>query len=189
MIGSDCGRKHCHLEVTKGAGMMKSKTRAVETAPKLREDSGGEESLGQYIRRMRKARGLTQEELAQVVGITKAYICIIERGELTGRGVSVSPVKLDAIAHALGIPAEEIFNRARILPRGTVLVRDDVPAADGLSDGAGGYAGGLRDLEYMRDWDELRAAGYADLPPAVREEIKRYIEFRARQVKDSGSTR
>ena len=136
------------------------------------------ETLGQFIRRLRKQRGLTQEELAQAVGITKAYICIIERGEVTGRDVSVSPTKLDAIAKALHVPAEEIFNRAGILPQGTLLVRS---ANSERKDPAALRIG---EPERIRDWDELCAAGYSDLPPAVREEIKRYIEFRARQVRD-----
>jgi transcriptional regulator with XRE-family HTH domain len=142
-----------------------------------------EETLGQYIRRMRKAQGLTQEELARAVGITKAYICIIERGDLTGRGVSVSPAKLDAIAHALNVRAEEIFNRARILPHGTTLVRDDAPlGGEELQTASPSLT---RDIESIRDWDELCAAGYSDLPPNVRDEIKSYIEFRARQLRES----
>jgi transcriptional regulator with XRE-family HTH domain len=139
-----------------------------------------DESLGHYIRAMRKARGLTQEDLADAVGITKAYICIIERGEDTGRGVCVSPAKLEAIAIALHVPAEEIFNRAHILPMGTRLIRDGASST---------YNSDMRDLTSSpeRDWAELCAAGFSGLPGNVRDEIKRYVADRARECEPSAA--
>lgn len=40
-----------------------------------------EEIVGQNVRRLRKARGLTQEELAYGAGIDTRYVGGIERGE------------------------------------------------------------------------------------------------------------
>lgn len=133
------------------------------------------ESLGAYIKQQRKHRGLTQEDLASAAGVTKAYICIIERGDATGRDVAVSPHKLAAIARKLEVAPEELFNRAGILPEGTILVRertdeDAVPT-------------GKLPLESIRDWEALCAAGYSDLPPDIRDEVRHFIEFRARQVR------
>jgi transcriptional regulator with XRE-family HTH domain len=139
------------------------------------------ESLGAYIKRLRKQRGLTQDDLAQAVGVTKAYICIIERSNATGRDVAVSPAKLELIAQRLGVAAEEIFNRAGILPEGTVLVRND--------DGDESNSTGKLPLESIRDWEEICAAGYSDLPDEIRDEIRHYIEFRAKQVRDIDAVR
>jgi transcriptional regulator with XRE-family HTH domain len=37
--------------------------------------------IGQNVRRLRKAKGLTQEQLAQEVGVDMRYLGSIERGE------------------------------------------------------------------------------------------------------------
>jgi transcriptional regulator with XRE-family HTH domain len=132
------------------------------------------ESLGSYIKFQRKRKGLTQDDLATAAGVTKAYICIIERGEATGRDVAVSPSKLAAIAQKLGVPAEELFNRAGIFPPGTILVR--------TTDDPDQEPTGTLPVESIRNWEELCAAGYSDLPPDVQDEVRRFIEFRAKQV-------
>ena len=126
------------------------------------------ESLGGYIRRLRKARHMTQEELGQSAGVTKAYISIIEN-EPPENTPRVASEKLRAFAAALGVQETELFNRAGYLPHGYRMVRDEEYEAEEETP-----------IEYVPEWDELRAAGYSDLPPEVREEIKEYIAMRAR---------
>jgi transcriptional regulator with XRE-family HTH domain len=58
--------------------------------------------LGERVRTARRERGLTQEDLADALGISVAYVSLIERG---GRNPPFTTVV--AIANALGVrPAE-----------------------------------------------------------------------------------
>ena len=54
--------------------------------------------LGERVRGFRRAKGLTQEALARSLGLSVAYVSLIERG---GRNPPVTTVV--AIAHALGV--------------------------------------------------------------------------------------
>lgn len=60
--------------------------------------------FGNNLRRLRKAKGLSQEEFAEECGISRAYYGKIERGEN-----STSIQKCADIASALGIPISELF--------------------------------------------------------------------------------
>jgi len=59
--------------------------------------------LGERIREHRKHRGLTQENLAESLELSVAYVSLIERG---GRNPPYTTVV--AIARALGIPATRL---------------------------------------------------------------------------------
>ncbi len=59
--------------------------------------------LGLRVRTLRRARGLTQESLAEVLDLSVAYVSLIERG---GRNPPYTTVV--AIAHALGASVAEI---------------------------------------------------------------------------------
>lgn len=54
---------------------------------------------------LRKKKGLTQAELAEKSGVSRATICAIENG--TNKGVSTTT--LTKLADALGVKAEKIF--------------------------------------------------------------------------------
>ena len=54
-------------------------------------------AFGQAVRRLRTARGLSQERLAEEVGIHRTYIGDVERG-LRNLGL----LNVDRVAHALG---------------------------------------------------------------------------------------
>ncbi len=62
------------------------------------------EKLGKRIKKIRKSRKITQQKLAEKVGLSDKYIGAIERGE---RSPSVKT--LDKIANALGIGLSELF--------------------------------------------------------------------------------
>jgi XRE family transcriptional regulator, regulator of sulfur utilization len=64
-------------------------------------------ALGDAVRELRKARGLTQETLADRSGLTTNYVGDAERGE---RNVSMRA--LWALADGLGVPASELLREA-----------------------------------------------------------------------------
>ncbi len=63
-----------------------------------------EQSLGRNIQRLRRARGYTQQQLAEMVGISTNYLSDIERGKNSAR-----IDKLVAVINALGCSADDIF--------------------------------------------------------------------------------
>lgn len=65
-----------------------------------------EEIVGRNIRRIRKARGLTQEQLAEEAGMAMRYLSGVERGE-------ENPTLrfLAKIAEALGVPPAELLKK------------------------------------------------------------------------------
>jgi transcriptional regulator with XRE-family HTH domain len=75
------------------------------TKPKPQKDQRREElrRLGERIRDHRRHRGLTQENLAESLELSVAYISLIERG---GRNPPYTTVV--AIARALGVPAARL---------------------------------------------------------------------------------
>jgi transcriptional regulator with XRE-family HTH domain len=67
---------------------------------------GKNETLGDRIRRYRLAKGLTQAELAKIVGASQRMINYYEV-----HGVSPSPELLVKIADALDVSTDELFGR------------------------------------------------------------------------------
>ena len=62
------------------------------------------EKFGQRIRRLRKERGLSQEDLAELSGLDRTYISGIERGV---RNVALR--NIEALAQALGVSISDLF--------------------------------------------------------------------------------
>lgn len=62
--------------------------------------------LAQNLRRLRQDRGLTQEELADLAGVNRNYVGMIEREE-NAASVDV----LEALAKALKVRAAELLTR------------------------------------------------------------------------------
>ena len=60
--------------------------------------------FGERVRKLRKAKGLSQEALALSCELDRSYIGGVERGE---RNISV--LNIHRIADALGISARELF--------------------------------------------------------------------------------
>ncbi|WP_226532677.1 helix-turn-helix domain-containing protein [Microbacterium paraoxydans] len=60
--------------------------------------------LGARVRELRLAEGLTQEGLAEKLGVTPRYLAGIERGE---RNLTLDSI--DALAHQLGVSASSLL--------------------------------------------------------------------------------
>jgi transcriptional regulator with XRE-family HTH domain len=66
-----------------------------------------EKIFGKNIRRLRKDRGFTQEQLAEEAGMAMRYLSGVERGE-------ENPTLrfMAKIADALGVPLPDLFKRS-----------------------------------------------------------------------------
>jgi transcriptional regulator with XRE-family HTH domain len=62
--------------------------------------------LGNRIRKLRKARGWTQAEMSERVGIDRSFLADVERGK---RNVSI--LNLELIAHGFKISLSQLFSR------------------------------------------------------------------------------
>ncbi|MFM7407746.1 MAG: helix-turn-helix domain-containing protein [Cuspidothrix sp.] len=62
------------------------------------------QKFGQHIRTIRKAQGLSQEQLAELSGLHRNYIGGVERGER-----NVALLNIIRIAHALGMSPSELL--------------------------------------------------------------------------------
>ncbi|MCK6076719.1 helix-turn-helix domain-containing protein [Paenibacillus silvae] len=62
------------------------------------------EAVGNRIREIRKAKGWTQEQLAEAAGLHYSYIGGVERGD---RNISLET--LEKITNGLQVPVEQIF--------------------------------------------------------------------------------
>ena len=71
------------------------------------EDRTYYEQLGQQIARYRKAQGLTQVQLAEILGIAQQTMAHYEGGRLR---IAVS--MLSPLAKALSVPVEDLINQA-----------------------------------------------------------------------------
>lgn len=61
--------------------------------------------FGQRIRELRKARSLSQEQLAELTGFHRNYIGMIERGER-----NPALVNIEILANAFGISLSELLS-------------------------------------------------------------------------------
>jgi transcriptional regulator with XRE-family HTH domain len=63
-----------------------------------------EDQVGSNIRRLRKAKGLTQERLAQEAGLALRYVAGVERGE-----ENPTLQSLVKVAESLGVHPRDLF--------------------------------------------------------------------------------
>lgn len=78
--------------------------------------------FGHWLRRERKSRGMSQEELGKRVGRSKQHVSGLERAAphpSTGKPAKVTPEGVKALAEALRIPAEVALRAAGIIPSPT----------------------------------------------------------------------
>lgn len=73
----------------------------------MRENSADRanlKNLGKRIREMRNERSISQEELADIAGVHRTYVGILERGEK-----NVTVLSAAKIASALGVSVSDLF--------------------------------------------------------------------------------
>lgn len=61
--------------------------------------------FGKRVQKLRKERGLTQEKLAELIGVDRSYMGFIERGE---RNPTLD--KISKITKALNVTLPELFH-------------------------------------------------------------------------------
>jgi transcriptional regulator with XRE-family HTH domain len=64
------------------------------------------------VKAKREAAGLTQAAFARVLGMSRSYLCEIEKGTR-----NAAPALLNRMATALGCPVEELARRTGRAPR------------------------------------------------------------------------
>jgi transcriptional regulator with XRE-family HTH domain len=69
--------------------------------------------LGQWIRRTRADQGISQRALADRSGLSRSYVCDIERG----RGAQPSVSTLDKLAAALGLSRADLLQASGLIDR------------------------------------------------------------------------
>lgn len=75
--------------------------------------------LGEWLRHARKEQGLSQRALADQSGLSRSYVCDIERG----RGAEPSLTTLDKLAAALGASRADLMRASGLIDR-TVASRE-----------------------------------------------------------------
>jgi transcriptional regulator with XRE-family HTH domain len=69
------------------------------------------QSLGEWVRATRVSQGISQRTLAERSGLSRSYLCDIERG----RGAQPSVTTLDKLANALGAARTDLLRVSGIL--------------------------------------------------------------------------
>jgi transcriptional regulator with XRE-family HTH domain len=119
-----------------------------------------------YMRHVRRLRGMTQSQLAELVGISQGALSDIESGRRNG-----SPAVMLKLAEVLGVPAEQFLD-ARV-SAGTEIVRGPSP----------GPAGNAPPLSRFRERTSAEATG-----TSVRVPQDPTASERAKAVAAPGST-
>lgn len=70
-------------------------------------------TLGQFIKKIRIQKGLTQEDLAGKSNLVRSYISRLEADQFT----NPSAIILIRLAHGLGIPHDTVFQIAGYIPK------------------------------------------------------------------------
>lgn len=82
---------------------MTTKKKSNQDALKILEDLAGEKlTLGNFIHAIRKGEGMTQIGFAQLLGVSKQYLCDVERGRRC-----ISPKAAESFAKKLGYSPEQ----------------------------------------------------------------------------------
>lgn len=65
--------------------------------------------FAEKLRKQRQAKGLSQEDLADLCGLHRTYVGSVERGE---RNISID--NMERLAHALKVPLENLINEFKL---------------------------------------------------------------------------
>ena len=87
-------------------------------------------AIGRNIRNARKAQGMTQEKLAECMGVSSAYIGKLERGERTANLDNLS-----VLANILSVPIESLVQGSVPIKNGDQLPSDFLDAVQEITKG------------------------------------------------------
>ncbi len=103
--------------------------------------------LGEWVRKTRLGQGLSQRALADQSGLSRSYVCDIERG----RGAEPSLATLDKLSMALGTTRSDLMQAAGLIDKALVPRESDA--------------------------ERRLLSVYRDLSEAGREQVMRYARF------------
>jgi len=132
-----------------------------------------QQALGRKIAAERRRRGLSQPELAQMIGRSVAWVSQVERGVRKVDRMSV----LETVAAALDVPLAELAAEAPVVAavteeppdaRGLRLVLSGAYALRALLDGSRAPALSTLGARTRKAWDLTHAGRYTDLTELLR---------------------
>ena len=91
-------------------------------------------AIGRNIRNARKAQGMTQEKLAECMGVSSAYIGKLERGERTANLDNLSE-----LANILTVPIESLVQGSVPIKNDGQLPNDFLDAVQEITKGCSKY--------------------------------------------------
>jgi transcriptional regulator with XRE-family HTH domain len=87
--------------------MRKTREAKSEAMKLLEKLAGGPLTFGRAVESVRKSEGLSQDECAKRLGVSKSHLCDVEKGRKT-----VSPERAARWAHILGYPESVLVRLA-----------------------------------------------------------------------------
>ena len=78
--------------------------------------------FGLYVRQLREAHAWSQEQLAELAGLSRSYVSEVERGT-----VIASLITLDKLACAFGLTAAALLTPREVMRQKPPPVRDAAP--------------------------------------------------------------
>jgi transcriptional regulator with XRE-family HTH domain len=132
-----------------------------------------QQALGRKIAAERRRRGLSQPELARIIGRSVAWVSQVERGVRKVDRMSV----LENVAAALDVPLAELAAEAPVVAavteeppdaRGLRLVLSGAHALRAMLDGRGSHAISTLRAKSRKAWDLTHAGRYTDLTDLLR---------------------
>ncbi|MCL6457660.1 MAG: helix-turn-helix domain-containing protein [Gorillibacterium sp.] len=119
-------------------------------------------TFGQYLRSLRKKKGLTLKELGGLVGFSYSYLSQLERGERGGAGGIPSPDILKLLYKPLDVDFFTLMEKAGYLPVGETEL-----AMDSYNKTAEEYLNQL----YIRAQENPDAGVYSKIVDVIKEYI------------------
>ncbi|MDP8909989.1 MAG: helix-turn-helix domain-containing protein [Chloroflexota bacterium] len=134
---------------------MPARVHVRDAASSARHETGPR--LGSWIRATRQTQGISQRALAERSGLSRSYLCDIERG----RGAQPSVATIDKLADALGATRSELMQAAGLI---------DSPAVPRESDAE------RRHLAVLRDLSESSQAAVMQFARFLHAEEQRWVQ-------------
>lgn len=107
--------------------------------------------IGGRVQKLRKQRGYSQEELGERIGMTRSYICYLEKGRFPFK-----PKMLQGLAVALNIDRSELIKDTPVTAVDSEIDWEEIVRntyRQGFRDGLAQAVGAIKDLEGFVDGD------------------------------------